>query len=214
MSWGNEVSSSERPVRRRRDWFTIFLLVACAALAVLVVLLARENRRLKAALSAPALGQAAPEMLKAGECVTPFDVLGEAGRAVRVEFGPGQPRTLLLVFSSQCPACARTIPVWNEITAAVESASVRVVGVQLDQGQATGAAGAPNATAARFPVFGVGSARPGPLAKIPYVPVAALLAGDGVVEHVWVGAPESAQVEELRGALAAPAAPATNRCGG
>ncbi len=214
MSWGNEVASSERPVRRRRDWFTVFLLVACAALAVLVVLLARENRRLKAALSAPGLGQAAPAMLKAGECVTPFELLGDAGRTVRVDFGAGHPRTLLLVFSSQCPACARTIPVWNEITAAVQSASVRVVGVQLDQGQVAGAAGSANAAPARFPVFGVAAVRPDVLTKFPYVPAAALLSGDGSVERVWFGAPETVQVEELRGALAAPPAPATTRCGG
>lgn len=214
MSWGNEVSSSGKPERRRGDLFVAFLVAACVVLAVLVVLLARENRRLKLALAAPASGQAATAALKVGDCVTPFSLVADSGAKVPVEFGPGRPKTLLLVFSAQCPACARTVPIWNDLFGAGPPPSVQLFGLQIDKGAPSPGSGAPAPPAPRFPVFAAETPRPEALTKIPWVPAAVLLAGDGNVEGVWFGVPTAAQVEELRRGLAASKPAPAGRCVG
>ena len=182
-----------------RDRFTLFLGVACALLAVLTLLLARQNRSLKAELAAAA-NAPPPGGLKVGDTIAPFDVVDAAGNKTQVAFD-GTGSTLLLVFSSTCGACRQTIPVWNRLLAEHGPTAVHVVGIETDFEQSD----ASNAKLAipdlRFPVFGAANPAGEPMTKFPAIPAAALVDGKGAVRSVWYGAPNDDQVAELRRAL-------------
>jgi len=187
-------------IEKPRDWFTLFLGVACAALAVLTLLLAYQNMNLKKRLSAAA-NTLPPDSLKVGDTVAPFGVVDSAGTRTEVAFA-GQPHTLLLVFSSTCGACQETIPAWNKLLAEGISKSVRVVGIQTDfkhNAEAGAALSIPNM---QFPVFGAADPRAAPMSKVPSIPCAAVLDANGAVTAVWFGVPTDDQVSELRHAVA------------
>ena len=182
------------------DRFTIFLVVACAALAALTLLLAWQNRDLKAQLAA-ALGAPPVGGLKAGDTLAPFDVVNATGDKTHVAF-EGQGETLLLVFSSTCGACRETIPVWNRLFADGVSSKVQVVGIQVDFQQTSGTSATLAIPDLRFPVFGTGGTERELMSKFPAIPAAALVDGSGAVKSVWFGVPTEAQVSELRSAIA------------
>lgn len=181
-----------------RDRFTLFLAVACAALAVLTLALSWQNRSLKAQLAAAA-NAPLPNALKVGDTLPAFDVVDAAGTQSHITFD-GHGDTLLLVFSSTCGACRQTIPTWNRLLAegGVPS-TVQIVGLQTDFGHsAEGQLAIPDL---RFPVFGPVDQAAEPMSKFPAIPGAAIIDNKGVVKAAWVGVPTDAQVTELRRAL-------------
>lgn len=181
-----------------RDRFSLFLGVACVVLAALTLLLAWQNRSLKAQIAAAA-NAVPPGALKKGDTIDPFDVVDAKGQKTRIAFG-GRGNTLILVFSSTCGACRETIPVWNKLLAEGGAANVHLVGIQTDF-QQSGSATLPYPDL-RFPVFGASEPRGAPLSKFPAIPAAALVDGTGAVTSVWFGVPTDDQVSELRRALA------------
>ena len=184
--------------QRSADRFTWFLGVACAALAILTLLLAWQNRGLKAQLSA-ALNATPPGALKIGDTIEAFDVVDAAGNHTRVAF-EGHGETLLLVFSSTCGACHQTIPTWNQLLEQPVPSTVQVVGIQTDfQTKSEGALPFPDL---RFPVFGPAEPAAPPMTMFPAIPAAAIVDAKGAVKSVWFGVPTDAQVSELRHALA------------
>lgn len=182
-----------------RDRFTLFLGVACLALAVLTLLLAWQNRSLKAELAAAA-GAPPPGALKSGDTLGAFDVVDATGQTTRVAFD-GHGETLLLVFSSTCGACRETIPVWNRLLADGASGAIHVVGIQTDFQPASTSGAAIAIPGLGFPVFGATDPQGEPMSKFPAIPAAALVDGSGAVKSVWFGVPTDAQVKELRRAL-------------
>jgi len=187
--------SARRP---GRDPFTLFLVVACIALAALVIVLAWQNRQLKRGLAGPSAPELPADALKAGDRLEPFAVLDEAGGKRLLEFSPDGPKTLLLVFSAHCPACERTLPIWSEFLASTPGASLRAIGIQTDRpGAAPDTSGIVTA-ALGFPVFSPEAKRPPALEKVPYVPATILLDGHGRVVQVWFGMPTGHQLDELR----------------
>lgn len=180
----------------KRDGFNLFLMAACLALAALVLLLAWQNRTLKARLAASEAARLPADALKIGDRVDPFSLSGPGGRSESVEFTAGGPKTLLLVFSGQCPACEKTLPLWNDLFAPAATPAVRVLAVRTDRDEASLAA-----SSLRFPVMDLGPRPPGFLERIPYVPAAVLLDGHGLVVKVWFGMPSEEQLGEMRIAL-------------
>jgi hypothetical protein len=181
-----------------RGRLNAFLSAACAILAALTLLLAWQNRSLKAELAA-VLSAPPPGALKAGDVVAPFDVVDTKGQTSRVAFD-GAGDTLLLVFSSTCGACRETLPLWNRLLAQGVPQTVHVVGIQTDFQQG---AGEPLPVPdLRFPVFGFAAMAGEPLSKFPSIPGAAVLDKRGAVKSVWFGVPTEAQLSELRRALA------------
>ena len=188
------------PGAASRDRFALFLGVACTALAVLTLLLAWQNRSLKAELAA-ALGAPPPGALKSGDTLSPFDVMDATGNKTHVAFD-GRGKTLLLVFSSTCGACRQTIPVWNRLLAEGVPSAVRIVGIQTDFPRTPGS-GEPLAIPdLKFKVFGTAETSGALSSKFPAIPAAALVDDNGLVKSVWFGVPSDQQVSELRRALA------------
>ena len=180
----------------KRDPFQLFLIAACVALCGLVIALAMQNRTLKARVgeleTAVAAAGVPTDVLKPGDALAPFDLVAASGEKIRLPFDGTGTRTLLLVFSSTCPACQETVPVWNRLLADGPPNGLRVVGVQTDL------AGGAAAEVATFPVYGFDGARPDALKKVPFIPCSAVLDEKGKVAWVTFGALDDGKTEELR----------------
>ena len=181
----------------RWDLVSIVLAVACIVLIVFVFLLARQNRACKAQISALAMDGVRNDLsaLAAGDVIEPFDAVAVSGETTRIAFGTGEPRTLLLVFSSDCPACERTTPAWNRVLGRGDPSSLRILGIRAD----TPLPEVSEVTEETkdFLVYTMSA----PLESIPYVPATVLLDAHGTVMNVWYGALDATQEAELHAAL-------------
>jgi peroxiredoxin len=185
---------------RRTEPFTAFLMIACVVLAGLVIALTMQNRSLKTRM-AHASGPA-PDQFKMGDVISPIVVVDDSGTAKTIKFGEGERRTVLLVFSSHCPACRETLPVWRDMFKAPAASGVRVVGIQTDRLDANPSQPGEMAASYPFPVYGYKRPEKDPLEKVPFIPAAIVVDTNGVVTRAWFGVPETGQKEGLKQALA------------
>ena len=185
--------------RTGTDRFSIFLVVACVALSGLVVALAVQNRSLKRQLSHG--GGTPPPQFAPGDVVSAFPVVSDTGETRTIVFGEGEAKTLLLVFSSTCPACKETMPVWRQLLASPPTNGVRVVGLQTDRLDGNPASPAELAAAFPFPVYGYKRPSPDPLVKVPFIPAAIVIDAKGIVLHAWFGVPGDEALRGLKEAL-------------
>lgn len=173
--------------------FNIFLIAACVLLAILVVLLSLQNRRLKEQLAVQVPAMPA-DALEQGDVLDALYLLDERGESVEVILGEGQPTTLLLFYSPDCPACAETLPVWAELLQD-PPAGLRIVAVRLSP-QPEDVPYLP------FPVYTPDKGGLEFMHKIPYIPATVLIEGDRV-EAIWFGVLDPAARGELQAAIAA-----------
>jgi hypothetical protein len=195
---GEDETMTDSASSQRSGSFTFFLMAACAVLSVLVILLAVQNLRLKRELSEQLAGPA-EDALRKGETLATLTLVDEAGESGPLEFGQGERRTLLLIFSVHCPACEQTFPIWEELR---ETPGLRIVGVQTDpptEGESSPSGTLPPAFP--FGIFGVDYEASEAMARIPFIPATLVLDTSGVVEEVWFGVPEEDQIEEIREAV-------------
>lgn len=185
--------------RRGVDAYGVFLVVACVALAGLVVALTIQNRSLKQQLAHA--GGPPPPQFEAGDTVAPIPVVADTGETKTIAFGEGESNTLLLVFSSTCPACKEAVPVWRELLATPPPSGIRVVGVQTDRLDKNPAAASELAASFPFPVFGYKRAAGDPLAKVPFIPAAIVVDAKGIVVNAWFGVPGDDALAGLKAAL-------------
>ena len=187
---------------QRSGSFSIFLMAACAVLSVLVILLAVQNLRLKRELSEQ-IASPAKDALQQGETLAALTLIGEDGESGLLEFGQGEERTLLLIFSVHCPACEQTFPIWEQLVAELhETPGLRIVGIQTDL--ASEDESYPSGTlppAFPFGIFGVDYEASEAMGRIPFIPATIVLDTEGVVEEVWFGVPEDDRIDKIRDAL-------------
>jgi thiol-disulfide isomerase/thioredoxin len=179
---GNDRRSGEKV-------FSIFLMIACVALAVLVLLLAQQNRKLKSQLSTLLEPQMPAGALQEGDTLAPLALLDEGGNHLLLDFEGLGERTLLLFFSPDCPACRETVPVWSALLQE-NPPRIRVAGIRLG----AGVEDAPNLPFTVYTPEDAGQALAG---KIPFVPATMILDDRGTIEQAWYGMLD----EEKRGEL-------------
>ena len=157
-----------------RDLFKGFLVVACIALAVLVVLLARQNMGLKHDIEE--LGNQLAECgsgvdrLQDGETLGALSLSPQDGGSRELVFGDGEERTLLLIFSVHCPACNQTMPMWEELVREVrDTPGLRILGVQTDRPD-EGEESELLTAALPFDVYGLDREGSPGMSRIPYIP--------------------------------------------
>ncbi|MCC6678187.1 MAG: hypothetical protein IT436_13685 [Phycisphaerales bacterium] len=177
--------------------FTGFLILACAALCILVVLLSQENRRLKSQSLTPAAAPGRPPALKPGDHLAPLTLIDKSGRAADFTFAAPRQRTLILAVGGGCPHCATTLPIWNDILRQVASPAVRIVGIQVEAESPDKLEPLP----ADFEINAVRNPRHTWLYALPMVPATLIAGPGGDIEHAWFGELSEAQQEELRSAL-------------
>ena len=183
---------------------SFFLIAACVALGVLVLLLAWQNRALKDELAAATARQAPPEGLAAGDRFQPLVLLDDGGNSTALRLGESEPRSLLLVFTTHCPACRETIPVWGSLLEDPLE-GIRVLGIRLG-GEVEDIPFLP------FAVFTPEDGGAGLAGKIPFVPATLILDGDGTVEQVWYGMLDEEKQRAVGDALSSALSP-PNRLG-
>jgi hypothetical protein len=181
--------SKEKPTKGLMSdkTFNMFLISACFALAVLVLFLAWQNRKLKEEIAELMIPQIPPTALKQGDSMEPLNFIDEAGKDTLLGFGEG--KTLLLIFSPQCPACIETIPVWNDMLQEAPAAT-RIAGLRL-------AAEVESTVITRFPIYTPTDDGSGLAGRIPYIPATLLIDEHGIIEWVKYGALTDEDVETL-----------------
>lgn len=116
-----------------RYTFTKFWVISLAIFAVLataqIVFLTIQNRQLKQAITAMN-SKTAPESLKAGDQVPAFKSIDADGKEKLISFEDTD--CLLMITSTTCPWCAKTLPVWKDIADKAKGSSLHIVGVSLD----------------------------------------------------------------------------------
>lgn len=115
-------------------WYGVVLHLLLVALAVTVVYQIHRNRELQRRL---AQGPAQPPSLAVGEVLAPFEAKELDGRPAVVDFAASERGTLLLVFTTTCPACKQNQAAWKELFAKAE-ARYDVVGVCVDDPELAG----------------------------------------------------------------------------
>ncbi|MBN8598417.1 MAG: thioredoxin family protein [Planctomycetes bacterium] len=191
--------------------FTGFLLAAVCLLSVLVVLLVRQNRDLRAQLDWKKRVEAttATRALAIGESVEPLELIGIDSSVSQTAFGENQPATLVFFVSEHCGYCEKAIPLWTaalretrETLASAKGSGVRIVGIVADALDDASL----KQIAPEIPTFRVRDGHKTWLIRVNATPSAVLLSPMGKVENFWIGETNSAQVEELRTAILAAAA--------
>lgn len=120
---------STRPsfLSRRRLTQGLFLLLV-VGLCIANGLLIKQNRDLKATIA-----RSQPQFLKLGQQVPPLAATNLSGQRQVVNYAT-RTKTVLLVFSPQCPACERAAPYWREIGAASARNQYQIFGISLGDG--------------------------------------------------------------------------------
>jgi hypothetical protein len=169
--------------------FNLFITSACIGLAAVSIFLTWQNRNLKDELAELRLPQIPPEALQQGDRMEPLTLLDNVGNRITIGFGAREGKTLLLIFSPDCPACVMTLPIWSEMLEE-PPASARVIGLRLGEAQE-------DDPALPCTVYAPDEAGSGLAGKIPFVPATLLLDDRGVVEQVWYGVLQDDDQEAL-----------------
>jgi peroxiredoxin len=178
------------------------LAVAAVALSVLVVLLAIQNRSLKRELQDDR-GAGARPTLAVGHTVDALRVLDAGGTAHTLDWTVTR-RTVVVAYTTTCPACAETLPRWASLAERIsERGDVRMLGLELDRpapGEGPPPAGLPGV--APYPVYGV-AVEPNRafLDLVPYVPATLVIDARGRVLAARFGVLDEDDVDAIAAAL-------------
>ena len=181
--------SSHRTISLNLSTFSQgLLLLLIVGLCVANGLLVKQNRSLKAAIA-----HQQPEFLTPGQQVPSFAANTLSGQRQFVSFAD-HPKTVFLVFASQCPACERSLRYWKEIKDASDRHQYQVYGIDLDSGANT--KDLLTANGLNIEIFGNPTAEFKKLYKLNLTPLTIVIDNQHKVEKIWAGAfNENSKVE-------------------
>lgn len=167
-----------------------FLILA----ALEILLLVNQNRQLRQAVISYTKDR---DTLKKGELIKNFPLKTLEGNFINLEdYLKTKPWTLLLFFSSNCPACEKDIPIWKTIQQLSQNSKFSIIAVSLDNEIET----------KRFAYFNklefdilldddkntFFKAN-----KVHSVPELILINSEGIVENIWIGAISAREEKSL-----------------
>jgi peroxiredoxin len=160
-------------------------------LLLMDVALIRQNQNLKAELSRPS----AAMQLQAGTVVPPLEGYGASGEKLLFDYGHDPRKTVLFVFSPTCSFCEENWPRWRQITAALNTESVRPLAVDVSSGATRGFADGHGL--ANMPLLI--KIEPGSLVSYRFrlTPQTILIDPQGKVEKIWSGVLTADQLKEI-----------------
>ncbi|MCC6321137.1 MAG: conjugal transfer protein TraF [Phycisphaerales bacterium] len=199
----NEAADEPRAARAGGvAWFTVFLVVAALALAVIAMLLARSNRALRGQVLAAERALAMErtrDSLAVGESVGSLTLIDSAGAERALAF-PAERAILMLLTSGHCPYCEQTAPVWERIVRQTEGgvpAGIEVLCVQIDARTATDLKPLSNLPRSMLAKDHATTW----LRRVPISPGAVMIDRNGVVRKAWFGVPSERDQAEMAAAL-------------
>jgi len=172
-------------------WFTPFLMLACVALAIVVVMLVRSNRQLKAdnaslqAEASKAMRALEAKSLGPGDAIGELKLQGTDGMwNTRSFVTSGSPphSTLMLIASHGCEVCEAMGPLWETVLNGPHPGCDAIL-IYTD-----GATG-PRDAHEYLPVarYQVNNGKATSLGKLTLVPATILIGPDGIIDKVWYG---------------------------
>jgi len=124
--------------------------------------------------------------LNVGAKVPPLSGSAADGTRTIVTYGPGQPRTLLLVYARSCPECALNWLSWQKLLNQIDPTRVRAIAVSMDgtglSKQYIEQVGMTKAEAVLLPDL-----QSIVLYRLRYTPQTILIGLDSKVEGIWSG---------------------------
>jgi thiol-disulfide isomerase/thioredoxin len=171
-------------MKRTKSWIRL------GAVAALGLLLAVPAGAGPAPADTPPASPA-PEFLKVGETVPPFEATGVDGAVKAIKYPKGT-TTVLLFFLSGCPHCHKMLPEWNRAFER-KPAGLEVVGVLMDREPP----GFFAVTPVSFPVVRAPSRDFGRIYKVERVPLTVRVAPGGKVEGIAQGIIDAISLGEL-----------------
>lgn len=169
--------------RVRPSRLVLVLSLACAALIGLDLALVFRVRALNQRVGSLTRLVAAAErpLLVEGEAFPALTLLDAGSRAVPLLDASAPAGTLLLVSSQSCDACEGVRPVWDEVAELCAGSPLRVLELVLDA--------KPSALSRdrRCPALASGGDAWGLIGRIPGVPAAILVDGNGTVRRAFYG---------------------------
>lgn len=117
---------------KKTNWKAILAVTAILFLTAEVVLLILQNRELKRQLDAKA-----PVLLKVGDVVSPLQGISIGGDTVVVRYDETTTCYVLFAFTTTCPYCEKTLPIWKDIAAKIQREDCDILGVSLSSLEAT-----------------------------------------------------------------------------
>ena len=172
--------------------WNVVTIACCVLLLAINFSLLRQNRRLKAQLSAP------PPALEAqaGKQVPDLEGYDVAGRPLSVRYGADSRKVLVLVFSPTCKFCAQNWPHWKELVDGLDQGAVRPVAVDVTSTASPAFLSEHHLD--RIPVF----LQLPPQSIVSYrmqiTPQTILVDGNGKVEKVWSGVLTDSSLGEIK----------------
>ncbi len=194
---------------RTIPWFTGFLLLATLVLSVLVIVLARNNRELRA--EAAALRQLSGDSaLFPGEVLASLESFGPASTdasapdptdapptnappADALTLVDGRPGTVLLLYSGSCGACDVVMPRFAALAARHTPAGLACYAIQIDAKSPADL----THTDMGIEVRGVPGAERSWLRRVPLIPSVIVLDHEGSLVRGYYGAPDDNQWNQI-----------------
>ncbi len=169
---------------RRIPWYSILLHLALVALSAQIVVLTSRAAKSKPIRS-----------IAAGDSLKPIAVRDLAGDAQTLDFADKDRDTLLLVFTTSCPACQENVSNWVEVYERFHE-RFDVVGISVDEPEATQEYIVRNLVP--YPVVVPTDVEGFPRRYgIPAVPHTLWLSPAGTVRQVWGGILSNEQIDTL-----------------
>lgn len=187
-----EAAGRGRRTRERR--FSAFLIAVSCLLSILVVLLALQNRQLKATLAAGMTSSTLPvtgDLLQVGDSFDPFGLRSAQGELSRLDFEREVDHTLLLIFAGGCTACTLVYPSWERLERELSAAATRVVAIKIDT------EADPKERSLSLPAHSLQDMREVPFERLTTVPSTILLDRAGRIEWLRYGTLAESDIEEL-----------------
>jgi peroxiredoxin len=126
-------SHSEEDMMKKMNNIQILLLLFSIALAIEVVILARQNMILKEKIHMQSTMMEKGPEIKNSMWVPPIPVTGLDLKEYEICFQGKNKRTLLYFFSLSCPQCLRNIPKWRKLTEALkDDPTIQIYGIVKD----------------------------------------------------------------------------------
>lgn len=171
--------------RTRVDWLIVALVTLSISLAGLNYWLVAETRSLRSQLVAAMNLSALKLVLQPGTRVPPLTGFDLEGNRIEYTYGAPTRKTLMFVFSPDCPACTEVWPRWRQLMQSLDDRGFRLVA--LDKSGTVGADYVQHHRFESVPLI----ARPDAKTVIGYnlnvTPQLILVDTDGVAIGAWSG---------------------------
>lgn len=172
--------------------WNIVTISCCLLLLIIDVSLLRQNRQLKAQLSAPPPGLE----VQAGRQVPDLEGFDVTGKPLSVHYGADARKVLVLVFSPTCQFCAQNWPRWTELMDGLDQQAVRPIAVDVTSTASPAFLSEHHLSG--IPVFFQVQPQIVVSYRFQITPQTILVDGHGKVEKVWSGVLSDSALGEIK----------------